>query len=207
MSRFSSTDSSRSVVIACGMTPIERRTSAARFVTSKPLMTTVPLVGGSSVVIIRISVDLPAPLGPSRPKISPASTANDTPLTAVKLPNFLTMLRTSMADMDGAVLLEVQRGVRRHADGQPAVAVVDAQPDLERPDVALHVADVALRREAGVGRAVEHGARALVARRQADRERVADPHAVDVGLLHVDADPQLVLVDQRHDRLARAHVL
>ena len=48
-------------------------------------MTTVPLVGGSSVVIIRISVDLPAPFGPSRPKISPSSTAKLMPLTAVKV--------------------------------------------------------------------------------------------------------------------------
>ena len=71
MSRFSSTLSSRSLVIACGMTPIERRTPSARLTTSKPLMSAVPEVGGSSVVSMRISVDLPAPFGPSRPKISP----------------------------------------------------------------------------------------------------------------------------------------
>ena len=38
---------------------------------SKPLTRAVPEVGGTSVVNMRMSVDLPAPFGPSRPKISP----------------------------------------------------------------------------------------------------------------------------------------
>ena len=37
-----------------------------------------------------------------------------------------------------------------HADGQAPVAVVDAQAHLERPDVALGPADVALGRVIGV---------------------------------------------------------
>ena len=97
MIRFSSTLSSRSLVIACGMTPIDWRTPSDCLTTSKPLISAVPDVGGSSVTIIRISVDLPAPFGPSRPKISPSSTAKLIPLTAVKSPNFLTMFWTSMA--------------------------------------------------------------------------------------------------------------
>ena len=99
MIRFSSTLSSRSLVIACGITPIERRTSSACVTTSKPLTSAVPAVGGSSVVSMRISVDLPAPFGPSSPKISPSSTAKLMPLTAMKSPNFLTICRTSMAFM------------------------------------------------------------------------------------------------------------
>ena len=51
----------------------------------------VPLVGGRSVTIMRISVDFPAPFGPSRPKISPSLTSKLMPLTAVKSPNFLTI--------------------------------------------------------------------------------------------------------------------
>jgi hypothetical protein len=91
MIRFSSTLSSRSLVIACGMTPIDLRTPLACLTMSKPLTTAVPEVGGSSVTIIRMSVDLPAPFGPSNPKISPLSTEKLIPLTAVKSPNFLTM--------------------------------------------------------------------------------------------------------------------
>ena len=47
---------------------------------------------------------------------------------------------------------------------EPAIRVVDAQPDLERLDVALGAADVALRGERRVDAAVEH--RALRARRR-----------------------------------------
>src|SRR5271157_2744764 len=56
-----------------------------------------PLVMGSSVVIMRISVDGPAPFGPSNPKISPCFTANETSSTAVKSPYFLVMWSTTMA--------------------------------------------------------------------------------------------------------------
>ena len=74
-----------------------------------------------------------------------------------------------------------------------------AQPDLERLDVAFGPADVALRRKDGVDAAIEHGALALVARRQPHRHLIADPHAVDVGLFDVGADPQIVGIDQRDD--------
>ena len=73
------------------MTPIDRRTPSDCFTTSKPLTIAVPLVGGRSVTSMRISVDFPAPFGPSRPKTSPWATLNEIPLTAVKSPNFLTM--------------------------------------------------------------------------------------------------------------------
>src|SRR5213079_383620 len=80
-----------------GMTPIDWRTPSDSLITSNPLISAVPAVGCSSVTSMRISVDLPAPLGPSRPKISPSSTAKLMPSTAVKSPNFLRMLRTSIA--------------------------------------------------------------------------------------------------------------
>jgi hypothetical protein len=82
------------------MTPMERRTLSASATTSKPLITAVPEVGGRSVVSMRMSVDLPAPFGPRRPKISPSSTVKLSPFTAVKSPNFLTMFRTSIASME-----------------------------------------------------------------------------------------------------------
>ena len=89
MIRFSSTLSSRSLVIACGMTPIDRRTPSACLITSKPLTSAVPAVGADSVTSIRMSVDLPAPFGPRSPKISPSWTAKLMPLTAVKLAELL----------------------------------------------------------------------------------------------------------------------
>src|ERR1051326_6061025 len=101
MLRFSSTDKSGSLVSACGITPIHRRTSFGFFETSYPAIRVVPAVIGMSVVIMRISVDLPAPFGPSSPKISSSATWNVTPSTAVKSPYFLTMSRTSMAGVGG----------------------------------------------------------------------------------------------------------
>ena len=75
MIRFSSTLSSRSLVIACGMTPIDAA-HAVGLLGDVEAVDDAPCraVGGSSVVSMRMSVDLPAPLGPSRPKISPCST-------------------------------------------------------------------------------------------------------------------------------------
>ena len=45
-----------------------------------------PAVTGSKVVIMRMSVLLPAPFGPRRPKISPSATWNVMPATASKSP-------------------------------------------------------------------------------------------------------------------------
>src|SRR5712691_10506590 len=97
MFRFSSTVRSRSLVSACGITPMARRTASGSFCTSCPATRAVPAVIGISVVIIRMRVDLPAPFGPSSPKISPSFTSKETSLTAVKSPYFLTMRSTSMA--------------------------------------------------------------------------------------------------------------
>ena len=72
-------------------------------------------------------------------------------------------------------LLHRQQHVGGHAHGEPAILVVDAQPDLERLDVALGAADVALRREAGVGAAVEDRAR------RARRPTAAAPSACRRG--------------------------
>jgi hypothetical protein len=48
--------------------------------------------------MIRIVVDLPAPLGPSNPKDSPLATSKSMASTAVKSPNFLVNPRALMSD-------------------------------------------------------------------------------------------------------------
>ena len=50
--------------------------------TRSPSTVTDPLVGCSSALIMRTSVDLPAPEYPMMPKMSPASMLNDTSSTA-----------------------------------------------------------------------------------------------------------------------------
>ena len=59
--------------------------------TSNPATEPDPLVGERIPHSIRIVVDLPAPLGPRKPKISPFFTSRLTWSTATKSPNFLVM--------------------------------------------------------------------------------------------------------------------
>src|SRR5579859_5481349 len=92
---------SRSVVVAWGITPMLLRTSLADVRTSNPLTRAVPLVGSMRVVNMRIRVDLPAPLGPSKPKISPCSTEKLISSTAVKVPNRFEIFSTSMSAIGG----------------------------------------------------------------------------------------------------------
>ena len=61
------------------MSALARSGSLAR---SMPLMMMEPFVGAITPVIIRIVVVFPAPLGPSKPKISPARALNETLRTA-----------------------------------------------------------------------------------------------------------------------------
>ena len=66
---------------------MEARTRAGRCRMSKPATVAVPAVGGNSVVSILMTVVLPAPFGPSKPKTSPWATVRFKPSTAFKLPN------------------------------------------------------------------------------------------------------------------------
>src|SRR2546428_258897 len=59
-----------------------RRSAVASRVTSRPSTRATPPSGTSSVARIDSSVVLPAPLGPSRPKMAPRSTCSDTPRSA-----------------------------------------------------------------------------------------------------------------------------
>ena len=54
-----------------------------------PLIKILPLVGSIKPVSIFIVVDLPAPLGPKRPIISPSFISKEILSTATKLPYFL----------------------------------------------------------------------------------------------------------------------
>jgi hypothetical protein len=62
---------------------ITRRMRAVSATTSKPATRAVPEVGSRRVVRILMRVVLPAPLGPSSPKSSPAGISRSTPSSAV----------------------------------------------------------------------------------------------------------------------------
>jgi hypothetical protein len=54
--------------------------------TGRPLMAIDPALGAIRPAIMRITVVLPQPLGPSRESTCPCSTPNDTSLTASVVP-------------------------------------------------------------------------------------------------------------------------
>ena len=62
-------------MISCGTTPIERLALRGCSSMSKPQMSTLPPLFTTSPARMLISVDLPAPLGPSSPKICPRGTS------------------------------------------------------------------------------------------------------------------------------------
>src|SRR5947208_7386655 len=69
--------------------------------TSKPATVASPEVGSSRPQRILIVVDLPAPFGPRKPKISPRATERDTLSTATKSPKRFTKCLISTAFISG----------------------------------------------------------------------------------------------------------
>src|ERR1043165_9391986 len=81
------------------MYPMRRFTPSGSLVTSMPPTVAVPDVGFSSPHSMRIVVDLPAPLLPRNPKISPRATSNVTLSTATNWPNRRVRPRTTIAGL------------------------------------------------------------------------------------------------------------
>src|SRR5437667_12712691 len=73
------------------------------FSTSKPQTLTRPDVGARNPVIIFMVVDLPAPLGPRKPKTSPRSTTRSMPATAVIGPKLLVSPSISIMEIEGEI--------------------------------------------------------------------------------------------------------
>ena len=89
----------------------------------RPPTSAVPASGASSPRIIRIVVDLPAPLGPTNPVTWPGGTVNDRPSTATVAPVAL----AQPADLDGWLSM-----VGDATEPAPA-AVVTPRSGLRRP--------------------------------------------------------------------------
>ena len=122
MIRFSSTLSSRSLVIACGMTPIERRTPSACLTTSKPLTRAEPAVGGSSVVEHSDERGLAGAVGPEQPE---DLTVFDREADAVDGREVAELL-DELVDLDRGRSSQWQQHVRGHPDREATVALSTA---------------------------------------------------------------------------------
>src|SRR5690242_14153568 len=107
---------------SCGTTPISDRASFDCRGSSCPSTRSRPSSAIAWPVSSRIVVDLPAPLGPSRPRQIPSGTSRSRPFTAVIGPKLLTTPLSSIA---------------------PTVLKLPGQP-LGQPEVAEPVAPVAI---------------------------------------------------------------
>ena len=81
-SRFSRAVSCPSSAGSWNTIPMCERTADGSVTTLCPATSAVPLVGRTSVQRMPMVVDLPAPLGPRKPKISPGRTSRSMPRTA-----------------------------------------------------------------------------------------------------------------------------
>ena len=72
-----------------------------------------PAVGGMYPVIILMVVDLPAPFGPRKPRISPRSTVNETSSTATFAPNALLRFSTLIISILFAFVTLAKRLAKR----------------------------------------------------------------------------------------------
>src|SRR5690606_22965542 len=110
MTMFSRTRSSSSRLSCWGTTPRWARTSGPCRPGSSPSTRSCPPVRSRVPPIIRIVVDFPAPLGPSRPKLSPACTSKSIPSTATTPPY---SLRSPCALIAGSVTSQDATSVLR----------------------------------------------------------------------------------------------
>src|SRR5579871_3136669 len=202
MSIFSHPVRSRSEVIACGMTPIFLRTRVGWRAMSSPATRASPELGGSSVVSIRTSVVLPAPLGPSSPNTSPRSTSSVTPLTAVKLPKRLQRSLVVIAAEVGSIVTPRERYFRCHPGFQFAIGLQHLYLHVKCADVLAAAPHVALGREVSLLPDRHHASTEGHRRvgRQLDGGGLADVNRSEVGLLHIDARPDGRQVVHREDR-------
>src|SRR5690349_500833 len=79
------------------------RTRSESVRTFSPSTVASPPLSGSKPVSILMTVVLPLPLGPRKPKISPLATSKLTPFTAVNFPKLRTSPRAEMAASAGAL--------------------------------------------------------------------------------------------------------
>src|SRR3954454_4596212 len=124
-----------------------RRTSSRSLTESWPATYAAPEVGRASVQSMLMVVVLPAPLGPRKPKTSPAATSKLTPRTASRSPKALRSSRTSTAFIrslygergvggDGVALRVERRELREGERGEPDAhdARDDARDDRRAQD-------------------------------------------------------------------------
>src|SRR5215467_5054174 len=182
------------------MYPIWRRIASPSRATSRPSTLARPSVGASSPHRMRISVDLPEPLGPSSPYTMPVGTRSETLRSANMSPNARETFSTTIASVTR------HRDRRGHPGAQLVGAGGDADPGREHLVGALVGGlQIARRVLADAVDVLDHALEALVGERvDRDRHLLADRDVAELGLGHVDPDVELIVLDQgRRGRVRR----
>src|SRR3954453_14808046 len=205
---FSSTDMPSNV---CGTwkvraSPRWARASGVRLVISCPSSKTLPEVESRSPGNQFNNVDLPAPLGPIRPRMSPCSSVTEALSTALKLPNAFVRSRASRS-MGGSLRND---GFRRFAalrpqpvdQGQNAAGLEPRDQDNDRA-IDHECQSRTLAAEQVVGNLLQRHQD-----RGADQRPEQQPRAAERGHdqhLHrdQDAEPGLRIDESEHHRVER----
>src|SRR4051812_24767528 len=110
------------------MYPIRARASALP--TGSPKIATEPALGATRPTTHRISVVLPAPFGPRRPRISPSATSSETPARATRSPNDFTRDSTRSGSVMGRRIdLRLERTRPYHRGIDETTPRLGAPPD------------------------------------------------------------------------------
>src|SRR4051794_36180516 len=157
---------------------------------SKPTTVPEPPLGSKMPHSMRMVVDLPAPFGPSTPKISPRRTCNDTSFTATSEPKRRDSERVSMM-ISGSLTSLASRQLHegRHARAQLLFRVIDAHAHAHDQGFSLFFTEQVTRRKFGTARDVLDVAKKLGAQGvDLDMRRFAheNPRNCGLGDEHVD---------------------
>src|SRR3984893_3600573 len=186
------------------------RTDSASVRTLRPSTQASPSLRGSRPVSILMTVVLPLPFGPRKPKISPFSTRKLTPSTATKSPKRRTRFFAEMEASSGRCPLEAdiilirsfQLHVSRHAAAHTAGGVIDANFYADYFVYAfaasLHVA----RKKFGLLIDLLHDAieNSVGKRVDANFCLLAQAHSANFRFRDVYADVHLIMLEQCGDR-------
>src|SRR5688572_30141466 len=148
------------------MYPIRCLTPSGSFVTSTPPTIAEPDEGWRRPHSMRMVVDLPAPLLPRNPKISPWRTSNERSSTATNSPNRRDRSRTSMAvgTADSVSTALPERSAASDRAFEPCLGEMDVgerpgQLELRQEHVGLRIQHVRARGDAGVEPLAKHAPR------------------------------------------------
>src|SRR5208282_2721940 len=172
----------------------------------------VPASGGSTPARMRMMVVLPAPSGPTMPKISPGEASKlrwsiaRTPGKSLTRSRTTTVLSsTTVAALHGRA--ELNRRVRVHPGLQFVTGIFNVDLDSVDERHPFLVGLDALGRELGLGRNERDlpRIRLVGVGVGVHRRGLAPSDATEIGFCHVRAQPDVIEVGQRDDGRARLH--